>query len=286
MKTLIFILAITSFAFSGAVLRNDSINTGGAKATRLYSSTATMDSIYSANGVRFNRVYIDSIKSPVRVTRLNADTIRSILDSTGYIKADSGCFGNTINKSCFSTAGHFQMFAGAMEWDDMDQFVLSQAKNIGATGAPDLVAGRDGFSYYQFNASDSLEGTIEHGHRFVEGDSLHWHYHFMPSVKDATQRYVKFSLHYIVRNIGDSLTYEGTITRQDTIAANTSTKTGRLSEISETAMPLVKLGAQITIMFKHIAPTPDSQPTAGVFVTQVGIHKKIDCFGSRQELVK
>lgn len=222
----------------------------------------------------------------LKTIKIISDTIVSVYDSTAHIHADSACFGNGIGRGVFDTHGHFQLFGTALEWDDMDQFVLSAAKNVGATGAPPLNSTGDGFSEFQFGIGDSLDGNIEHGHRFVEGDTLHFHAHWLNANKEAGNKYVKFQIHYKIRNIGDSLTYENTISAQDTIVANTSTLTHHYYDIGEVDMPLIKLGAQVQISVKRIAASPATNPTNNPFLLQIGIHKKIDCFGSRTELTK
>jgi hypothetical protein len=256
------------------------------KTARLYTTSLRLDTIYSIRDTAKIMKADSGNFSKLKVTKTTSDTIVSVYNSTAHIHADSACFGNGIGRGVFDSHGHFQLYGTALEWDDMDQFVLSAAKNIGVTGAPPLNSTGDGFSEFQFGIGDSLDGNIEHGHRFVEGDTLHFHAHWLNANKEAGDKYVKFQIHYKVRNIGDSLTYENTISAQDTIVANTPTLTHHLYEIGEVAMPLIKLGAQIQLSVKRIAASPATNPTSNPFLLQIGIHKKIDCFGSRTELTK
>lgn len=281
--------------------KGDSAFIGGMNATRLYfgvqsGTSIRADSVFSIrdtsklmkadsgcftglHATRFN--FTSLIGTSIRI-----DTIYSKVDTSKYIKVDSIHIGNGTNYAEFDKRGHLTLKGDAPEWDDMDQFTLQASKNVGVTGFPTLTQTNRGFSEYSMATNDSCIGLIEHGHRFIEGDTCHPHVHYKTYVQDATQRYVKFSLHYLFTNINDSCTYEGTITKQDTIAANTKKYTAKLVELPEIPTPLIKLGANMNICIKRITASPDSAPTVNPFIVQFGIHKKIDCFGSRSELVK
>ena len=192
--------------------------------------------------------------------------------STNYVKLDS-IDGVKLNGT-------------TLVWDDFPPFFLGAAKNNGQTGAPALIADGRGFSHHRFGIGDSLEGNIEHTHKFVAGDTIHFHVHWLTNGKEAGATFVNWSIHYIVANIGDTITYTNTITKQDTIAANTPSLTPKYTEIGEVPTPSVMIGAYVIVVFKRIAASPATNPAANPFALAVGIHKKIDMMGSKMETTK
>lgn len=170
-------------------------------------------------------------------------------------------------------------------WDDMEPFQLGAARNIGQTGAPTLTARGDGFSDYVWRLNDSLIGKVELTHRFIENDTSHIHLHYSPVRKDAAQKYVKFSIHIKTRNVGDTLTYDTTFTKEDTIPANTPKLKYKILEIAEFKTPNMRVGSMSDVCVKIVAPSSASD-TIGVYIDQVGIHRKVNSLGSRTETTK
>ena len=215
------------------------------------------------------------------------DSIFSIRDTSKIMKADSGFFSKLVTiKFSADTITANKDFIFPIRWDDMDQFALGAAKSVGATGFPALTSTGNGFSQYLMGLSDSAQGIIEHGHRFIEGDTDHIHVHYLTGAKDAGATFVNWSIHYLARNIGDTITYTGTITKQDTIAANTLALTHKIFEIGEIPMPLIKIGSIRIMMVKRIAASPATNPSVSPYILQVGIHRKVNSIGSHEELVK
>lgn len=274
---------------------------------------ARVDSLESTTGARMNRLYIDSVRTLNHFSTITGDSIRATAINgtrvySGITKSDtSRAYKDTAYIAVFDSARVTKLSAGTItgatkltidtavvlkqlvfpdRWDDMDQFNLFAAKTVGATGFPPTVATGNGFSQLQIGISDSAQGLIEHGHKFIEGDTAHFHVHYLTAAKDANDRYVNWSIHYLFRNINDTITYMNTITKQDTIAANTPALTHKFLEIGEVPTPLIKIGAQCVIMFKRIAASPTTNPSASPYILQVGIHRKINSIGSRTESTK
>jgi len=194
--------------------------------------------------------------------------------------------GGASNYVKIDSVDGIKLYGTATVWDDMDVFVLSAAKNIWQTGAPPLIADGRGFSFPRFGIGDSLEGNIEHTHKFKEGDTAHFHFHWVTNGREVGATFVNWSIHYLVVNTGDTITYTGTITKQDTIAANTPSLSHKYTEIGEVPTALVKVGAYKIIIIKRIAASPATNPAANPFGLAVGIHKKIDMIGSKSETTK
>lgn len=239
-----------------------------ARVTKLWADTCysakdttallIVDSIYSRKGVNLNRVTIDSIVSTNYCgTKITADTI------------------NITKELIFPT-----------RWNDIDQFILSSAKNVGQTGAPTLTPSGDGFSRYLFAVGDSLVGTIELRHEFMENDTAHCHFHYSPSRRDVAAKHVKLSVHLKLRNIGDSLTLDTTLSKEDTIAANTGRLTHKFFEVAELKTPNLKIGALIDVCIKRIASSGGTTDTLSPFIAQFGIHRKVNSLGSHTETTK
>lgn len=231
------------------------------------------------------------------------DTNNSTSTSNGSIVvAGGGGFmkdlrvGGNVYASAFVGAGASKISADTLQanneivfptrWKDMDQFNLSAAKAVGATGFPPLVSTGNGFSQYQIGKNDSAQGHIEQGHEFVEADSDHVHVHYLTGSKEAGATFVNWSAHVRIRNKGDSLTYDTTLIKQDTIAANTSTLTHKYFEIGVIPTPLVKIGSSREIMIKRIAASPSTDPSVSPYILQVGIHRKLNTLGSHLETTK
>jgi hypothetical protein len=253
-----------------------------AKVKNLWGDTTRLKAVYSARdtsvfqksdssfvgGLKASRFYFGILTG----TRLNTDTIFSKKDSTKIGRVDS----LTINKDIFFP----------VRFEDMDQFNLGAAKALSQDGFPLLVSTGNGFSQLSIGLLDSAQGLIEHGHRFAEGDTDHIHVHYLVGAKDAGATFVNWSVHYLARNVGDTITYTGTVTRQDTIAANTPALTYKYFEIAEVAMPLIKIGSMRTVLVKRITASPTTNPSVSPYILQIGIHRKVNSLGSHLELTK
>lgn len=130
----------------------------------IWAAGVKTDSLTVVKGAVINRLTLDSIVSANYCgAKITADTINAVKDILFPVR-----------------------------WNDLDQFVLSSAKNVGQTGAPTLTATGDGFSRYLFGVNDSLIGNIELKHEFVENDTLHCHFHYSPARVDGSAKHVKF----------------------------------------------------------------------------------------------
>lgn len=242
---------------------------------------------------RIDTVYSDTSYSRVRKSRIGridtvyGDSLNERTIKSTVFRGDSLRIGSVSNNTIIDTGYGIFLNGNTTVYNDIEQFYLFAAKNIGQTGAPPLTASGKGFSFPAFNINDSLEGQVEYNHQYIDpGDTLHFHLHYETNGKDNTARYVKWSVHYKIMNINDTLTYENTITYQDTIPANTPTLQHRFIEIGEVAVPVLSIGAYIFIMLKRIAASPATNPTNNPYGITLGIHAKINTLGSRTETTK
>jgi hypothetical protein len=120
----------------------------------------------------------------------------------------------------------------------------------------------------------------------MQGDSTEFHLHWYAFAKDAGAAYVNWSLRYWIFNNNDSVTYTGTLTKQDTVAANTKIMTHRITGFGKVATPNINIGARIVCVLKRIAASPATNPSANPMGSTIGIHKQVDMIGSRQIYTK
>lgn len=218
---------------------------------------------------------------------VKSDTAYIAVEKSNIKFLDSVTIGKSSNNVKIDTTAGIVLNGNTTCFNDIEQFYLFAAKNIGQTGAPPLTASGKGFSFPAFGINDSLEGQIEYNHQYVDpGDTLHFHLHYETNGKEGSAKYVKWSVHYKILNINDTLTYENTLTYQDTIPANTPTLQHRIIEIGEVAVPNLHIGGYIFVMLKRIAANPATNPVANPFGITLGVHAKVNTMGSRTETTK
>lgn len=220
---------------------------------------------------------------------IRTDTINSGYDTTLLLKSDSSIFGsNTANSMIANKNGFVTLHGSAQAWDDMDKFNLTSIRangTPGTSGIPAWTATGQGYSLWQFAVGDSLEGNVEFRHAFIP-DTFHIHVHYKTAVSDGTTRYFKPTVHYIYSNIGDSATYEGILnTREDTIPANYGKLKERMFEIGEVAAPSALIGGHLFLIPKRVAAS-GTAPSVNPFWIEIGVHNKLDGFGSKNETTK
>ena len=171
-------------------------------------------------------------------------------------------------------------------WDDAGDIKLDNIRTNGVGGNSDWNPTGLGFNKNQFKIGDSAQGSTELFHKFAEGDSTEFHLHWYKNSNEAGATFVNWSLRYWIFNDNDSTTYTGTLTHQDTIAANTKVMTHHVTSFGTIATPALKIGAKIVIMAKRIAASPTTNPAADPFASTVGCHKKINSIGSHTVYTK
>jgi hypothetical protein len=161
---------------------------------------------------------------------------------------------------------------------------LHTYKAAGA-GVPSLVISPEGWAAYSFDENDSADGSTEEYHSFTEGDTAHYHYHVITGSNDGTTRYVRYRLHWIIKNIGDSLTYNSTASKVDTIPAGTKALTHRLIDLTDIPVPAVKIGAMY-ILTIHRDTCGLGDPSVNPWILEAGVHRRVNSDGSTGEYIK
>lgn len=194
---------------------------------------------------------------------------------------DTTRVGNATSYAQLDSTNGVLLAGNATVWDDVGDIKLDAVRTSGVAGNPTWTATGLGFSKNQFAIGDSAQGTTELFHRFMQGDSLEFHLHWYSANHEAGVTYTNWSLRYWVFNANDSITYTGTLTRQDTITANTKIMTHRITTFGSVATPNVTIGARIVCVVKRIAASPATNPAVNPFGSTIGIHKKVDMLGSK-----
>jgi hypothetical protein len=314
MRCALIIISLASLVFSAAnidslaskKIRTDSLYVAnGAKITRLYSTlTGTADSAVkaghsvvadSAGKSHKADTLIGKTLDTVLIKKLSygiakGDTVYSIRDTSKYIKADfvrgdSAWFGSAAGQTLINNSGRVILTGTAEEWNDISRISLSSVRPVGA-GIPTWTGTAEGYSLNSFNINDSLEGETEFDHQFKEGDTIEFHLHWKTNGKDADTTYVKWGFHYIFTNINDSSTYNGTLSRQDTILNTVKSLTHRYTSLGSVAMPNTLIGGYFVCVLKRIAASPATNPAANPFCIAIGLHARVNTFGSRTKTTK
>jgi hypothetical protein len=211
---------------------------------------------------------------------------KSISDSTiERVFSDSLQVGiNITNRVKLDTTG-IKLFGKAQKFDDMGDMLLTQGVTNGSGhGTPTLTIAANSFAYYAFAiGSDSVQCICEEKHKFVEGDSGHIQFMWRNNGIDGTNRVVKWSIHCNVTNPGDSSTYDTTVAVQDTIFSTDKSLKFHYNDICDWYVPNSKIGSVWDFMVKRVAPSGGTAPTNNPFGVRVGVHKKVNGFGSTGE---
>jgi hypothetical protein len=183
-----------------------------------------------------------------------------------------------------STGRH--MYGNARQWNDVGSFKLSTYKSAGTPetpvdGAPSYSPKGNGFSGMQFLVNDSASGEEEILHGFVENDSSDLHMHYETGSMDNTTRYLRFEAFIGYKKPGDSLfTVSHRDTLEDTIPANTGKLWYRVRSFGLHATPGITIGSMYCLKVRRITAT-GTAPSAGPFIMNINIHRRIDSDGSR-----
>lgn len=177
-------------------------------------------------------------------------------------------------------------FGDARKWDDVGNINFVNIRPSVAAGSPSLNPTGIGFSAPQFAPGDSMEGATELFHKFVNGDSSEYHFHYWTGGTDVTQRYTMWTATFWSFNNSDSVTYLFSSTIEDTIPANTRTMQQRTKTFGRQATPSLNIGAIIVGKIKRETALGGAAPTANPFGAILGVHRRVDSFGSASTYTK
>ena len=165
---------------------------------------------------------------------------------------------------------------------------MTSGKLVGAN-QPDYTTAVAGNIYeYNFAINDYIDlGAGEIRHSYKEGSDFKVHCHIITNGLDGTNRYVRYSVEYIIADT-DEVVATATLSSLDLlIPLNTTDRTHLYFDIGTITGTNYKIEASIKIQFKRIALIGGgAAPAADPFVTMVGIHIEEDTVGSNTELTK
>jgi len=192
---------------------------------------------------------------------------------SGGIKGDTLYSGSTSHGVTIDSIRGVKLYGGARPFDIVGAMPFTAGK-----GSPTWTATGRGMSLYQFTVGDSIQACAEIGHRFAEDDTTFFNVHYVTNGTEGSDKYVNWSLHYFIINVGDTVTHTGTLTKQDTITAGTATLTHKMVQFAPVYTPDPTIDAGIAVVIKRIAST--SEPAADPFGSAVNVLKRVDGLGS------
>jgi hypothetical protein len=220
--------------------------------------------------------------------RLKRDTtyIRKLNATTVYSLGNIRVFDVTNVSGVVIDSTGTSRFGSARQWNDVGSFKLSTYKSAGTPetpvdGAPSYSPKGNGFSGMQFLVDDSASGEEEILHEFVENDSSDLHMHYETGSMDNTSRYLRFEAFVGYKKPGDSLfTVSHRDTLEDTIPASTGKLWYRVRSFGKHATPGITIGSMYCLKVRRITAT-GTAPSAGPFIMNISIHRRVDSDGSR-----
>lgn len=219
---------------------------------------------------------------------IKSDTIRAIVKFAGPALSVTGKItsGDTLRTGSTSyaqldTNNGLILGGNATVWDDVGDIKLDNVRNTGVAGSATWTTTGLGFSKNQFAIGDSSQGSTEIFHKYKTGDSAEFHFHWFSANNEAGVTFVKWSISVWIFNNDDSVTFAGSITKQDTISASSKVMTHRITTFGRYKLTGVTMGAKVIIVIKRIAASPTTNPATNPFGSTIGMHMIIDMMGSK-----
>jgi hypothetical protein len=162
------------------------------------------------------------------------------------------------------------------------QFPISDGK-LPAANFPTFSTFTTNTKEYQFDVNALLYlKTKEYAHAFKNLSSWSFHLHATTDSANASgsSQYAKFTLYVAYADTGDTWT-ETSVTAELEIPDGTASLEAFFLTLG-TVSPSKPIGTQIKLTIKRIAATGGTEYHDEIFLTQIGLHGKVNTMGSRQ----
>jgi len=153
-------------------------------------------------------------------------------------------------------------------------------RNTGS-GRPTLEEFVSRIQQFSFAVGDFADLSPEEMlHGWEEGSELEFHTHVGIKNSDIDDRGVRFELTYVY--IDSNGIYQATAVEHEVlIEANLSTPTDLYFSFNKFTPGHGKIGNQVLTCIKRISAENNPEPTSNPFLLSIGLHYKINTFGSR-----
>lgn len=170
-------------------------------------------------------------------------------------------------------------------YDDLPPMSLITAKV--SANQPTLAPFVGNIQQYTFDAiNDEVFGTTEVTHQYKEGTLLLPHIHWATNGLEATPKYVKWELEYVIIKPNGSASAPVISTSAELeIPASTPDRTHFISSLGSIDGTEIVIGTYIAWRLRRIASV-GTAPSANPFGLAIGVHVEMDTFGSTTIMTK
>lgn len=206
------------------------------------------------------------------------------------VHEDKYMFGDPENNNFtgFEDDGTMVAKGDATAWEDL-QFSVSSGK-VPAANFPTFEAFTTNTQEYAFSVNDFIylaSNEPPHAHEANTTASLHLHVAPKTANSSGSSQYAKFQLDIaFVYGDGVNVWDERQSIGELEIPNGTPAKTGYIFNVGTFDLTNFGVGGQMKPTLKRIAATGGTEYADDVFITQLGMHYKVDMLGSRQMIVK
>lgn len=192
------------------------------------------------------------------------------------------------NYSNFEDDGTYVAKGDATTWEDL-QFSISGGR-VPASNAPTFDTFTTNTKEYAFDVNDFIyldSNEPPHAHEANQTAKFHLHVANKTANLSGASQYVKFQVDigFAYKN-GVSQWSERQLTAELEIPDGTPALTQFIFGLGDFDLTDFGVGGQIKPTVKRIAATGGTEFADSVFLSQLGMHYKVDMTGSRQEIVK